>query len=100
MRRKEERSKQGQTNNKAKQHSTPKAVTFLRKMSCLIYIHVDAFIQSCHQLIYTNIMHVHVQLILNVRIPVTSVRTGMVTMSCIMIKSMNHNSLSCEHLDV
>ena len=28
MRRKEERSKQGQTNNKAKQHSTPKAVTF------------------------------------------------------------------------
>ena len=28
MRRKEERSKQGQTNNKVKQHSTPKAVTF------------------------------------------------------------------------
>ena len=27
-RRKEERSKQGQTNNEAKQHSTPKAVTF------------------------------------------------------------------------
>ena len=27
-RRKEERSKQGQTNNKAKQQSTPKAVTF------------------------------------------------------------------------
>ena len=26
MRRKEERSKQGQTSNKAKQHSTPKAV--------------------------------------------------------------------------
>ena len=26
--RKEGRSKQGQTNNKAKQHSTPKAVTF------------------------------------------------------------------------
>ena len=26
MRRKEERSKQGQTNNKAEQHSTPKAV--------------------------------------------------------------------------
>ena len=34
-RRKEERSKQGETNNKAKQHSTPKAVTFLNKMSCL-----------------------------------------------------------------
>ena len=31
MRRKKERSKQGQTNNKAKQHSTPKAVTFPRK---------------------------------------------------------------------
>ena len=31
FRRKEERSKQGQTNNKAKQHSTPKAVTFPRK---------------------------------------------------------------------
>ena len=29
---KEERSKQGQTNNEAKQHSTPKAVTFLRNM--------------------------------------------------------------------
>ena len=33
-RRKEGRSKQGQTNNKAKQHSTPKAVIFLRKISC------------------------------------------------------------------
>ena len=31
MRRKEERSKQGQTNNKAKQHSTPKVVTFPKK---------------------------------------------------------------------
>ena len=31
MRRKEERSKQGQTNNNAKQHSTPKAVTFPKK---------------------------------------------------------------------
>ena len=28
---KEERSEQGQTNNKAKQHSTPKAVTFPKK---------------------------------------------------------------------
>ena len=28
---KEKRSKQGQTNNKAKQHSTPKAVTFPKK---------------------------------------------------------------------
>ena len=31
MRGKEERSKQGQTSNKAKQHSTPKAVTFPKK---------------------------------------------------------------------
>ena len=31
MRRKEERSKQGRTNNKAEQHSTPKAVTFPKK---------------------------------------------------------------------
>ena len=30
-RRKEGKSKQGQTNNKAKQHSTPKAVTFPKK---------------------------------------------------------------------
>ena len=30
-RRKEERSKQGQTSNKAKQHSTPKAVIFPKK---------------------------------------------------------------------
>ena len=29
--RKEERSKQGHTNNKAKQHNTPKAVTFPKK---------------------------------------------------------------------
>ena len=31
MKRKEERSKQGQTNNKAKQHNTPKVVTFPKK---------------------------------------------------------------------
>ena len=31
VREKEERSKQGQTNNKAKQHSTPKAVTLPKK---------------------------------------------------------------------
>ena len=34
-RRKEERSKQDQTNNKAKQHSTPKAVTFPKKNELL-----------------------------------------------------------------
>ena len=46
---KEERSKQGQTNNKAKQHSTPKAVTFPKKNElprvghvhvCTIYMYV------------------------------------------------------------
>ena len=44
-RRKEERSEQGQTNNKAKQNNTPKVVTFYkRKMSCLecmyIFTHI------------------------------------------------------------
>ena len=34
-RRKEERSKQDQTNNKAKQHSTPKAVTSPKKKELL-----------------------------------------------------------------
>ena len=38
MRRKEERSKQGQTNNKAKQHSTPKAVTFPKKNELYMYV--------------------------------------------------------------
>ena len=36
---KEERSKQGQTNNEAKQHSTPKAVTFPKKNE-LPHVHV------------------------------------------------------------
>ena len=35
MRRKEERSNQGQTNNKAKQHSTPEDVTFPKKNELL-----------------------------------------------------------------
>ena len=39
---KEERNKQGQTNNKAKQHSTPKSVTFPRKMSMYMQIHVHS----------------------------------------------------------
>ena len=41
--RKEERSKQGQTNNKAKQHSTPKACSHFSYM----YMHVHAIILSC-----------------------------------------------------
>ena len=52
MRRKEERSKQGQT-NKAKQHSTPKAVTFPKKNELprvglkamtLVHLHMSAYI--------------------------------------------------------
>ena len=44
MRRKEERSKQGQTNKKAKQHSTPKAVTFLEKNELPqgMHMHIEA----------------------------------------------------------
>ena len=41
MRTKEERSKQDQTNNKAKQHSTPKAVTFPEKNEH-VHVHVHA----------------------------------------------------------
>ena len=53
-RRKEERSKQGQTDNKAKQHSTPKAVTFPKKnelpqvglepTTLYMYIHVGVLL--------------------------------------------------------
>ena len=40
MRRKEEESKQGQTNNKAKQHKHTQCSHFFKmKMSCLVYIH-------------------------------------------------------------
>ena len=52
MRRKAERSKQGQTNNKAKQHSTPKAVTFPKKnelprveLEPYIYIYIYIYVQ-------------------------------------------------------
>ena len=45
-RRKEERSKQGQTNNKAKQHSTLKAVTFPKKNE-LPRVHVVLDLQAC-----------------------------------------------------
>ena len=41
MRRKEERSKQSQINKKAKQHSTPKAVTFPKNIE-LPCVHVHA----------------------------------------------------------
>ena len=49
---KEERSKQGQTNNKAKQHNTTKAVTFPKKnelgkvQSCMYVVHCTQFAVS------------------------------------------------------
>ena len=45
MRRKDERSKQIQTNNKAKQHSTPKAATFPKKneLPRVGHVHVALF---------------------------------------------------------
>ena len=55
MRRKEERSKQGQTNNKAKQHSTPKAVTFPKKnelprvgLECTAQTSLDHYSQTTY----------------------------------------------------
>ena len=63
---KEGRKKQARSNKqqgKATQHAQG---SHFSKKNELPHIHVDTFIQSCHQLIYTNIMHVHVQLILNV----------------------------------
>ena len=50
MRRKKERSKQGQT-NKAKQHSTPKAVTFPRKNE-LPHVHVAVDVNTLYLLHY------------------------------------------------
>ena len=46
-RRKEERSKLGQTNNKAKQHSTPKAVAFpeLPQVGMYMYMYMYISIQ-------------------------------------------------------
>ena len=38
---KEGRSKEGQTNKKAKQHSTPKAVTFPKKNDMYMYMYVN-----------------------------------------------------------
>ena len=49
-RRKEERSKQGQTNNKAKQHSTPKAVTFPKKNELLTYTCIVHVVLHMHAL--------------------------------------------------
>ena len=51
-RRKEETSKQDQTNNKAKQHSTPKAVTFPKKnelpqVHVLVHEHLHVYTCTC-----------------------------------------------------
>ena len=60
MRRKEERRKQGQTNIKAKQHSTPKAVMYMYihvyKYTCILGeagMHFTAIMTSNHKERYT-----------------------------------------------
>ena len=52
---KEERSKQGQANNKAKQHSTPKAVTFPKKISCHVYTALPFLALYSHTQLSTSI---------------------------------------------
>ena len=59
MRRKEERSKQGQTNNKAKQHSTPKAVIFTKKNELPRVEHVEYCDKNMvSKILYTISMYV------------------------------------------
>ena len=54
MTRKEERSKQGQANNKAKQHGTPKAVTFPKKnvlqymYNVCVHVLPPSYSRCCH----------------------------------------------------
>ena len=51
---KEERSKQGQTNNKAKQHSTPKAVVTFSKKNELPQVDMYVlYLHSMHGCLYT-----------------------------------------------
>ena len=63
----EERSKQGQTNKKAKQHSTPKAITFPEKneLPC-IYKHCTISQCTCnwHKLKMESIAYVQKNVIL------------------------------------
>ena len=56
--RKKEASKVKQTNNKAKQHSTPKAVTFPNKNACILTI-VSVSYNVLHD-VHTVHVHVHV----------------------------------------
>ena len=62
---KEGRSKQGQTNNKAKQHSTPKAVTF---QSCLGHVHVRRLVELRRD------MHVHVCMYVGTQLRIPQLR--------------------------
>ena len=65
MRRKEERSKHGLTNNKAKQHSTPKAVTFHKKNELLTHVHtcICMYTHVSHYVMYMyTSFHVYLQL--------------------------------------
>ena len=55
-RRKEERSKQGQTKNKAKQHSTPKAVTFPKKNELLMYTTLHSPHMQCTCLVLSYML--------------------------------------------
>ena len=89
MRRKKERSKQGQTNNKAKQHSTPKAVTFPRKnelpqvglepTTLYIYIYIYTYVLSGAGMLYSalsgdtigSIASVHIYIVMYLFIPWT-----------------------------
>ena len=61
MRRKEDRSKQGQTNNKAKQHNTPKAVTFLQKNELPRVGLKPTTLYTLDRALYHNIMCMQVQ---------------------------------------
>ena len=56
MRRKEERSKQGQTNNKAKQHSTPKTCTCVYNVHIK---HVDLIVDTLTTLTHSPHSHTH-----------------------------------------
>ena len=54
MRRKEERSKQGQTNNKAKQHSTPKAASIpgLPRSVCVLIMRMRKTFKASSSYMY------------------------------------------------
>ena len=66
---KEERSKQGQTNNKAEQHSTPKAVTFPKKNELPRVGLKPTTLYTLHIHIYCIIIHVHVHVHVHVCAP-------------------------------